>query len=145
MVPAALENQITSDNANAVKAKIVAEGANGPTTPDADKILEAKGIHVIPDILCNAGGVTVSYFEWVQNKRSESWSLEEVDEKLETARALGGTDLVNASKVDDVVEAVRELTGRELLDGADALIPVPLHWRRLWARPRRGREDPRSG
>ena len=82
LVPAALENQITSDNADKVKAKIVGEGANGPTTPDADRILEAKGIHVIPDILCNAGGVTVSYFEWVQNRMGFYWQEKEVNDRL---------------------------------------------------------------
>ena len=82
LVPAALENQITSDNAGKVKAKIVAEGANGPTTPDADKLLEAHGIHVIPDILCNAGGVTVSYFEWVQNRMGFYWQEAEVNTRL---------------------------------------------------------------
>jgi glutamate dehydrogenase (NAD(P)+) len=82
LVPAALENQITSENAGRIKAKIVAEGANGPTTPDADKILESKGIHVIPDILCNAGGVTVSYFEWVQNRMGFYWQEDEVNTRL---------------------------------------------------------------
>ncbi len=83
LVPAALENQITGDNADGIKAKIVAEAANGPTTPQGNKILEDKGIFVIPDILCNAGGVTVSYFEWVQNAMHYSWKESEVIEKLE--------------------------------------------------------------
>jgi glutamate dehydrogenase (NAD(P)+) len=82
LVPAALENQITSDNSGRVRARIVAEGANGPTTPDADKILEDKGVHVIPDILCNAGGVTVSYFEWVQNRMGFYWPESEVNSRL---------------------------------------------------------------
>lgn len=81
-VPAALENQITDDTAPLLKVKLVAEGANGPTDPDGDMILKEKGIDVIPDILCNSGGVVVSYFEWLQNKRSEFWELEEVDSKL---------------------------------------------------------------
>jgi glutamate dehydrogenase (NAD(P)+) len=82
LVPAALENQITSDNAGRVRARVVAEGANGPTTPDADKLLESKGVHVIPDILCNAGGVTVSYFEWVQNRMGFYWPETEVNARL---------------------------------------------------------------
>lgn len=82
LVPAALANVITAENADTVKAKIIAEGANGPITPDADKILEAKGIYVIPGILANAGGVVVSYFEWVQDIQHLFWTEEEVVSKL---------------------------------------------------------------
>lgn len=83
LIAAATENQITSRNAGSVKARIVAEGANGPTTPDADDILNANGIFVIPDVLCNAGGVTVSYLEWVQDLQSFFWPVEEINRKLE--------------------------------------------------------------
>ncbi|HZY92036.1 MAG TPA: Glu/Leu/Phe/Val dehydrogenase [Thermoplasmata archaeon] len=83
LVPAALENQITKANADKVQAKIVAEAANGPTVPEADKILYEKKIQVLPDILANAGGVTVSYFEWAQDIQGFFWSLEEVNSRLE--------------------------------------------------------------
>src|SRR4029077_769175 len=73
LIPAALENQISSRNAGRVKAKLVAEAANGPTTPEADAILYENGVFTIPDILCNAGGVTVSYFEWVQDLNRDFW------------------------------------------------------------------------
>ena len=81
LAPCALENQITSENADRIKAKVVAEGANGPTTPEADEILFKKGIVVVPDILANSGGVVVSYFEWVQNLQSYYWPFEEVQQK----------------------------------------------------------------
>jgi glutamate dehydrogenase (NAD(P)+) len=95
-VPAALENQITKDTAPLLGVRLVAEGANGPTDPDGDAILRERKIDLIPDVLCNAGGVVVSYFEWLQNKRSESWDLEEVDAKLER-RILGGYERVKAA------------------------------------------------
>ncbi len=83
--PSALENQIGEVEARAIQAKVVVEGANGPTTPEGEKILLERGIDILPDVLANSGGVTVSYYEWVQNKRSETWTLDEVDEKLERA------------------------------------------------------------
>eukprot|EP00918_Siedleckia_nematoides_P104092 GHVU01227051.1.p3 GENE.GHVU01227051.1~~GHVU01227051.1.p3 ORF type:complete len:321 (-),score=80.55 GHVU01227051.1:15-866(-) len=83
LAPCAKENQITAANAHEVKAKIVAEGANGPTTPGADTILNENGVLVIPDILANAGGVTVSYFEWVQDRQGYFWSKDRVNRRLD--------------------------------------------------------------
>jgi glutamate dehydrogenase (NAD(P)+) len=103
LVPAALENQIRSDNAEKVKAKIVAEGANGPTTPDADVILREKGVMLLPDILANAGGVTVSYFEWVQDLQFLFWTVEEINERLKkimTSSFRKVHDISVAKKVD---------------------------------------------
>ncbi len=82
LIPAALDNQIRADNVERVKAKIILELANNPTTPEADNILTERGVTIIPDVLANAGGVTVSYFEWVQNRQQYYWTKEEVDERL---------------------------------------------------------------
>ena len=98
LVPAAMENVITSENAGSIRARIVCEGANGPTTAAADDILEAKGVFVIPDILANAGGVTVSYFEWVQNRAGYHWTETVVNERL--------TDLMKRAFAEVVRESV---------------------------------------
>jgi glutamate dehydrogenase (NAD(P)+) len=101
--PCALENQIGEHEARALNVKLVVEGANGPTNPAGEKIVLDRGIEILPDVLANSGGVTVSYYEWVQNKRSESWSEEEVDERLEKAmkRAYREvSDMARTKKVD---------------------------------------------
>lgn len=121
LVPAALEGQITKENASRVRAKVIAEGANGPTTPDADHILHDKGVTVIPDILCNAGGVVVSYFEWVQSLQSFFWDEGEVRRTMEkklldnldaviSVTVRRGCDLRTAAytiAIDRIIEAVK--------------------------------------
>ena len=102
LVPAALENQLTRSNAGDVSAKIVVEGANGPTTPEADRIMHEKGVLLVPDILANAGGVTVSYYEWVQNLNREHWTEEEVNQKLEQKMVKAFHDVLNLSKERDI-------------------------------------------
>ena len=98
LIPAALENQIVKTNADKIKAKIVSEGANGPTTPEADKALFEKGVVLIPDILANAGGVTTSYYEWVQNLEREHWPVEEVNQKLEAKMIKAFNDVYKSAK-----------------------------------------------
>jgi glutamate dehydrogenase (NAD(P)+) len=102
LIPAATENQITSRNADRVKCKILAEGANGPTTAAADEILADKGVFVIPDILCNAGGVTTSYFEWVQDRQGYFWKESVVNEQLETIMVAAFDDVVRYSETHHV-------------------------------------------
>ena len=102
MVPAALENAITITNAKNIKAKTILEMANGPTTPEADKILIEKGIDVIPDVLCNAGGVTVSYFEWVQNLSGYYWGVVEVNEKLKKIMDKSFSEIYEMKKKKDI-------------------------------------------
>src|SRR6185295_16798572 len=97
LIPAALENQITLENAPSIKAKIIAEGANGPTTPEAHKHLHERGVFVIPDILANAGGVTTSYFEWVQDRHGYFWEEEEVNKRLEAKMVEAFEDVLKTS------------------------------------------------
>jgi glutamate dehydrogenase (NAD(P)+) len=102
LIPAATENQITSRNADRIKCKILAEGANGPTTASADEILAEKGVFVIPDILCNAGGVTTSYFEWVQDRQGYFWKESVVNEQLETIMVAAFEDVVRFAEIHGV-------------------------------------------
>lgn len=98
LVPAAMEDQITPENAHNIKAKLIVEGANGPTTAEADSILDEKGILVVPDILANAGGVTVSYFEWVQNRLGYYWTEERVNRRADRAMKLAFDNIYAASE-----------------------------------------------
>lgn len=102
LIPAALENQITKTNARRVRAKIIGEGANGPITPDADEILYKKGVTVIPDILCNSGGVIVSYFEWVQDRMGYFWEEPEVNRRLELKLVEAYQDVRKMSQEENV-------------------------------------------
>ena len=97
LVPAALENQITMENASLIKAKIIAEGANGPTTPEAHRVLHERGVFVVPDILANAGGVTTSYFEWVQDRHGYFWEEDEVNRRLEAKMVEAFHDVLQTS------------------------------------------------
>jgi glutamate dehydrogenase (NAD(P)+) len=102
LVPAAVGNVVTADNADDVRADIVVEGANGPTTVEADAILDERGVAVIPDILANAGGVTVSYFEWLQDINRRSWSLERVNDELESAVLAAWDDVRSTVRTHDL-------------------------------------------
>jgi glutamate dehydrogenase (NAD(P)+) len=98
LLPAAVENAITRKNAKDVRAKVICEGANGPTTPGADRVLEEKGVFVIPDILANAGGVTVSYFEWVQDRMGYFWDETMINERLEGVITRSFLDVISVAE-----------------------------------------------
>ncbi len=98
LVPAAIENQITEENAHNIKASIVVEAANGPTTMEGTRILSERDILLVPDVLASAGGVTVSYFEWVQNNQGYYWSEEEVEEKLHKVMVKGFNTVYNTAE-----------------------------------------------
>jgi len=98
LVPSALEAQITASNAGKIKARLVVEGANGPITPDADEVLDARKVLVVPDILANAGGVIVSYFEWVQGLQQFFWTEEEVNQNLERIMVRSFGQVLRASQ-----------------------------------------------
>jgi glutamate dehydrogenase (NAD(P)+) len=102
LIPAAHENVITSHNAGAVKARILVEGANGPTTPAADDILEKNGVFVVPDILANAGGVTASYFEWVQDRMGYFWTEDEVNDRLDRLMVQSFIDVIRYAEAHGV-------------------------------------------
>ena len=126
LIPAALENQLRGDNARDVQARLIVELANGPTTPEADAVFHTRGIPVLPDILANAGGVTVSYYEWVQNNENEQWDEDEVNAKLERimTRATDGV-LDKRAELNGSLEKL-ETMRRQLGRGGDPLGPVDL-------------------
>jgi glutamate dehydrogenase len=102
LVPAALEHQITAENAERIDAGLVVEAANGPVTPEADRILAARGVPIVPDLLANAGGVTVSYFEWVQDQQKYSWTEAEIAARLRSQLRAGLGRVVGAAEQLDV-------------------------------------------
>ena len=126
LILAALENQLRSDNASDVQARMIVELANGPTTPDADSVFHERAISVLPDILVNAGGVTISYYEWVQNNENEQWDEDELNGKLKRIMTRAFDHVIekqteiNASLVE--LETERQRLGR----GDDPLDPVDL-------------------
>ena len=116
-----MQNQITGENAPRLKCKLLAEGANGPTTLEADRILQDKGVFVLPDILGNAGGVTVSYFEWVQDTQNFSWSLEEINDRLHKIMTAAFQRTLSRSQRDKI-----DMRTAALIEGIDRVAQAKL-------------------
>jgi len=127
LVPAAMEMQITKENAGRLQCRLLAEGANGPTTLDADAILKEKGVFLIPDILANAGGVVVSYFEWVQDLQNFFWTEEEVNQKLRDILVRAFHEVLHMSQREKV-----DMRLAALMIGIDRVARAML-WRGLYA------------
>ncbi|HET9916432.1 MAG TPA: glutamate dehydrogenase, partial [Candidatus Binatia bacterium] len=127
LVPAAMEMQITKNNAARVQCRLLAEGANGPTTPEADAILRDNGIFVIPDILANAGGVVVSYFEWVQDLQNFFWTEDEVNKKLRDILVKAFHEVLDMSQKQKV-----DMRMAALMIGIERVTQAML-WRGLYA------------
>jgi glutamate dehydrogenase (NAD(P)+) len=124
LVPAAMQDQITEKNAERIHCKLLAEGANGPTTLEADEILNRRGIFVVPDILCNAGGVTVSYFEWVQDTQKLTWNLDEINDRLHRIMAGAFHRVLDRSQRDSLdfrtaalIEGIERVAEAKLIRG----------------------------
>jgi len=137
LIPAALENQITHVNASRISARIIAEGANGPTTHQADKILNKAGVMVIPDILANSGGVTVSYFEWVQDRQGYFWREAEVNERLEHIMVAAFNDVATMAEEAQGLAPRRRLHARHQARRGRHPAPRRLRLIRRQALPRR--------
>lgn len=130
LIPAALENQIRQDNAAAVRARVIVEAANGPTTPAADRILFERGIPVLPDILANSGGVCVSYFEWVQNLEHQQWDVDEVNHKLKTKMERATNAVIDQqAEINGMVQASNTRTDGRKSKTALVLPPEPIDLR----------------
>ena len=127
LVPAALEMQITRENVGRLQCRIIAEGANGPTTLEADAVLRDKGVFLIPDILANAGGVIVSYFEWVQDLQNFFWTEDEVHKKLQDILSRSFREVLNMSEKENV-----DMRSAALMIGINRVAHAML-WRGLYA------------
>jgi glutamate dehydrogenase (NAD(P)+) len=122
LAPCALQNQLTEANAPNIQAKMIAEGANGPTSLEADEILNDRGIFVIPDILGNAGGVTVSYFEWVQGLQNYTWTLDQINERLHATLTTAFASTIARAERDHL-----DMRTAATIEGIDRVSQAKLH------------------